>query len=156
MAAAGGSKRSPWWLHPWVGAARRVAAQRNAAQRCAGGRCGRAPDTHRTRAGRAPYARRTRAEPFLPGESAPSFGGLHPCEVESAPRPRGGEAVLRKTSSANSSTACHRARGARKRIRLTGGQSHQTCNRRASTRKQTDTPTTKRTNGQTNTTPKFG
>eukprot|EP00661_Eupelagonemidae_sp_cell13_P012840 gene12840-biopygen18519 len=34
MAAAGGSKRSPWWLHPWVGAARHGAAQRSAAQRC--------------------------------------------------------------------------------------------------------------------------
>eukprot|EP00661_Eupelagonemidae_sp_cell13_P017727 gene17727-biopygen6852 len=37
MAAAGGSKRSPWWLHPWVGAARHGAAQRSAAQRCGGG-----------------------------------------------------------------------------------------------------------------------
>eukprot|EP00661_Eupelagonemidae_sp_cell13_P009469 gene9469-biopygen13773 len=37
MAAAGGSKRSPWRLHSWVSAARRGAAQRSAAQRCGGG-----------------------------------------------------------------------------------------------------------------------
>eukprot|EP00661_Eupelagonemidae_sp_cell13_P021237 gene21237-biopygen7112 len=36
MAAAGGSKRSPWRLHSWVGAARHGAAQRSAAQRCGG------------------------------------------------------------------------------------------------------------------------
>eukprot|EP00661_Eupelagonemidae_sp_cell13_P020418 gene20418-biopygen10109 len=37
MAAAGGSKKSPWRLHSWVGAARHSAAQRSAAQRCGSG-----------------------------------------------------------------------------------------------------------------------